>query len=379
MRKIIQAMILATLLLAAGAACLAAPADNEQLFPVKNGRLAGFIDVNGRLAVPLLFADVSEYAEGLAAVKDTVTGKWGYVDRAGKFVIQPQYTAALPFCEGLANVRLENGSKGHIDKTGRLIVSGSDGMICDGLVTIRMKDKYAFADKTGKLLFEAPGEAWPVGGGLVAFKQNGRMGFMDRKGKVVIPPLYRCDVNWQDRQFAEKITPVSMVQADGKEKYGFIDRTGKVVVDFQYDWAEQFFDGLAKVTKDGKSGYVNTDGAEVIPLQYAAADHFAEGVAAVEIGGLWGFIDTAGRTVIQPQYLPRLWGSPMIFSEGLAAVRTETGTGFINRAGEMIIPPAYRSAEDYSGGLVLVKGQTADIYFNMQGKIVWPHGPTKPY
>ena len=79
---------------------------------------------------------------------------------------------------------------------------------------------------------------------------------------------------------------------DGKEKFGFIDKSGKIVVDFQYDWAEQFFDGLAMVSKDGKHGYVNTAGEVDIPLQFDGADHFAEGLAAVASGDRWGFIDT---------------------------------------------------------------------------------------
>ena len=141
------------------------------------------------------------------------------------------------------------------------------------------------------------------------------------------------------------------------------------MVDFQFEWAEQFFDGLAMVSKDGKYGYVNTAGEVAIPLQFDGADHFAEGLAAVKVGDRWGFIDTQGRIVIEPQYLSRMWGSPMIFNEGLAAVRTETGTGFINKAGEMVVPAIYRSAEEFSGGLALVY---PFAYVNRQGEVVWP-------
>lgn len=314
-----------------------------------------------------------EYMERLAAVKDVKTGKWGYIDRTGNYAISPQYIMAFPFNEGLANVRFEGGVEGHIDSTGRLVIEGSGGMMRDGIVTIIKKDNRVFVDRTGKMLFKAPRDSWLVGGGLVAFMQNGRMGFMDRKGNVIIQPLYHCDVNWRDRQFEEKITPVSAVQADGKEKFGFIDKIGKVIVAFQYDWAEQFFNGLAMVSKDGKYGYVDTDGKVAIPLQYDGADHFSEGMAAVEVNGKWGFIDTKGRMVIQPQYLPRMWGRPLVFSEGMAAVRTETGTGAINRYGKMVIPPVYRTIEDFSGGLVLVRGKAIDIYFNKRGEVVCPH------
>jgi hypothetical protein len=371
MGKLVR-VLLCALLLTLGSAGLAAGAEQARLFPVRSGQRAGFIDVTGVVVIPLKFAAAKEFSEGLAAVQDGLTGQWGYIDRTGFYAIPPQFQGAFPFSEGLAHVRLVDGTEGHIDRSGRLVIKGSSGMLRDGLLIIMEKDKAIFVDRTGKALFEAPRNSWLVGGGLVAFMQNGRMGFMDRRGQVVIPPLYRCDVNWRHRQFEEKIAPVSAPQPDGKEKFGFIDRTGQVVVDFQYDWAQQFFDGLAIVYKAGKYGYVDTAGRVAIPLQYEGADHFSEGLAAVKLNGKWGFIDTQGRMVIPPQYLGRAWGSPMIFREGMAAVRTETGTGAIDRTGRLVIPAIFRSMEDFSGGLILAKGKPGDVYFNKRGEIVWP-------
>jgi len=373
MRKSFSAIIVLGLLLALQISGLAATRDEGRLFPVKSGNLVGFIDVNGMVIIPLQFGEVGEFEEGLAPAQEADSGKWGYIDRTGNFVIQPQYKFAFSFSEGLAGVWFEPTGGGYIDHSGRLVIQGfGGGAVHDGLVPIRTKEKKIFADKTGVELFDAPGDAWPVGGGLIAFMRNGRMGFMDRQGVVIIQPIYHCDVNWREQQFEERITPVSAVTSDGKEKFGFIDINGKTVVDFQFDWAEQFFDGLAMVSKDGKHGYVNTAGEVGIPLQFDGADHFSEGLAAVEVDGRWGFIDTQGRMVIAPQYLSRMWGSPMVFSEGLAAVRTETGTGFINRAGEMVVPAVYRSVDDFSGGLALIGSPSNPSYVNKWGKVVWP-------
>lgn len=378
MAKIVRILICILLLLMSGNAGLAAVADPDRLFPAVSEKKAGFIDAAGVVVIPLKFMAVKDFSEGLAAVQDGITGKWGYIDRTGHYAIPPQFQGAFPFSEGLAHVRLVDGTEGHIDRSGRLIVKGSSGMMRDGLLIIMEKEKAIFVDRSGQLQFEAPRNAWLVEGGLVAFIQNGRMGFMDRRGQVVIPPLYRCDVNWRHRQFTERITPVSAKQPDGREKFGFIDRAGQVVVDFQYDWAQQFFEGLAIVYKAGKYGYVDADGRVAIPLQYEGADHFSEGLAAVKVNGKWGFIDTQGRMVIPPQYLGRAWGSPMIFSEGMAAVRTETGTGVIDRTGRLVIPAIFRSTEDFSGGLILAKGISGDVYFNKRGEVVWPPSFTLP-
>lgn len=357
--------------------CVAAPSDDGHLFPVKRGNLAGFIDIKGDVIIPLQFAEVNDFSEGLAAAQDVQSGKWGYIDRTGTFIISPQFRTAGFFSEGLAGVRIEDSDGWYINHSGALIIKGYGGSIVqNGMAPVKKQGKTIFTDKKGKELFEVSGDAWPVGSGLIAFMKNGRMGFVDRQGFVIIQPIYHCDVNWRDQQFEERITPVSKLMPNGKDKFGFIDIEGKTVVDLQYDWAEQFFDGLAMVAKDGKYGYINTNGEAAIPLQFDEANHFSEGLAAVEINDRWGFIDTKGKFVIGAQYLSRIWGSPMIFSEGLAAVRTETGTGFINKSGEMVVPAVYSSAGDFADGLARVGSLGHHSYVNGYGEVVW--SPTIP-
>jgi hypothetical protein len=362
----------AVLLLFMTVVAYTAPYEGGRLFPVKSGNLVGFIDVNGAVIIPPQFIDAKKFTEGLAAAQAADSGKWGYIDQTGTFVIQPQYTRAYQFSEGLAEVGLDPSGSGYIDADGRLVVQGSGGFVRNGLVRISTKEKTIFTDRNGAVLFEVPADAWQVGSGLIAFIENGKMGFMDQTGKVVIGAQYHRVIYWNNQQFEERITPVSIGPLGKGGKYGFIDKYGKTAVDFQYEWAEQFFDGLAMVMKDGKYGYINTAGELAIPLQYDEACHFSEGLAAVKVGNQWGFIDTEGRMAIAPQYLSRMWGSPMVFKEGLAAVRTETGTGFINKAGEMVVPAVYRSVDDFCGGLAMVGLINNPSYVNRWGKVVWP-------
>ncbi|MBP2644085.1 MAG: hypothetical protein H6Q67_1972 [Firmicutes bacterium] len=361
---------IAALILLITVVASAAPNDGGQLFPVKSGQLVGYIDVNGTVMINPQFSDAKTFAEGLAPAQDVDSGKWGYIDNTGKFIIQPQFNKAFPFSEGLAEVWTDSANSGYIDAGGRLVAKGSGGFVREGLIRIRTKEKTIFTDKHGSVLLEVPDDAWQVGSGLFAFMKDGRMGFMDRSGKVVIRPEYHRVIYWDNQQFEERITPVSIGPLDNS-KYGFIDRNGNLVVGFEYDWAEQFFDGLARVTKDGKDGFINTAGEVVISPQYEEACHFSEGLAAVKVGGLWGFIDMKGRMVIAPKYLSREWGSPMVFNEGLAAIRIKTGTGFINKAGEMVVPAIYRSVDDFEGGLARVGSIDNPSYINRRGEIVW--------
>ena len=55
---------------------------------------------------------------------------------------------------------------------------------------------------------------------------------------------------------------LATVKLDGK--YGFINTKGKEVIPCKYDYAGEFSEGLAKVGLDGKDGYINTKGKLVI-------------------------------------------------------------------------------------------------------------------
>jgi hypothetical protein len=72
------------------------------------------------------------FSEGLASIQ--IINKWGYIDKTGKIVIEPQFEEAYPFEGGAATVYLgrceinERTPKsqkpcklGYIDRTGKYI------------------------------------------------------------------------------------------------------------------------------------------------------------------------------------------------------------------------------------------------------------------
>src|ERR1700674_2216363 len=129
------------------------------------------------------------------------------------------------------------------------------------------------------------------------------------------------------------------VEKDGK--FGFIDRTGKVVIPLQFDSANDFHEGLALVTANRKTMFIDTAGETVITPQFDIVNNFSEGLAPVNIGqkripnlglisdpGKWGYIDKTGKLVI-----PLKFTHAEDFSEGLAAVRDGDRGGFIDHRG----------------------------------------------
>lgn len=70
------------------------------------------------------YSKVQNFNDGLAAVQ-TASGKWGYIDKTGKMVIEAKFSSEPgPFSEGYAVVEKRDGSKCYIDKQGNIAFDG---------------------------------------------------------------------------------------------------------------------------------------------------------------------------------------------------------------------------------------------------------------
>jgi len=90
-----------------------------------NGLKWGYLDEKGKFAIEPQFTLATPYAEGLAAVRGVFNRygyKYGYIDHTGKYVIMPQFEEAFGFSEGLAQVGDTNHLMGFIDRSGKWVI-----------------------------------------------------------------------------------------------------------------------------------------------------------------------------------------------------------------------------------------------------------------
>jgi hypothetical protein len=166
--------------------------------------------------------------------------------------------------------------------------------------------------------------------GLYPVRIDGKWGYIDNTGAVKIEPQFDSA-----NDFSEGLARVVLTK-NGETKQGYVDTSGAIVIQPQFNYAEDFSEGMAVVGElddDGNprsGGYIDTSGALVIPMQYEGAGAFSGGLGVVSNGNSRFFIDKAGATVLGPYDFP--WD----FSEGLAYVEDGGRRGFIDSNGDWV-------------------------------------------
>jgi len=294
-----------------------APPDNDAgtpLFVVRVQGKDGFIDPSGQIVIEPKYAKAYPFSDGLAAVQIQTDGDWGFIDTKGKLVIEAQFAMVGFFAEGLAAFRKEYTSQwGYINKQGDVVIAarfdGAD-QFHKGIARVGfqpLSDRfftliadvgatldYRFIDRTGTFVPD-PGPtrfATGVPGELIPFTQNGKMGYVDADGNVIIEPTFVAAHRFSD----------GLACARKNDLYGYIDKSGEWVIQPRFQYPNDFSEGLAGVRLDGnKWGFIDRTGQEVMPAKFSwVYNSFRHGLAEVVVDGKLGYIDTKGEWVWKP-------------------------------------------------------------------------------
>jgi hypothetical protein len=290
---------------------------------------------------------------------------WGYADTSGTVQIQPRYDAASPFgADGYAIVSA-NETYSVIDKAGTVVVSADHPVIQLGYSRFAIQEPAAIRFIGVGRQF-SPGirctEIQPgISEGLFAIGVDGKWGFMNEAGEVVIKPAFESLL-----QFNEGLAAASL-----NGKWGFIDHSGNWAVAPRFDRADSFREGFAVVIVGDSSFHIRPNGQRAFNSEYKLVGAFSEGlaIAAMTAADLRGYIDKTGHFVIQPRF--KSSGS---FHEGLATVVLPGGTGgYIDHTGELRIPvpPEWHVFMDFNGGMAYAWIDDRIGYINRSGDWVF--------
>ncbi|MGO8795040.1 MAG: WG repeat-containing protein [Candidatus Sulfotelmatobacter sp.] len=146
----------------------------------------------------------------------------------------------------------------------------------------------------------------------------------------------------------------------GGNGYGFIDKTGNFVTKNDFEEADGFREGRARIRlrQQKRFGYIDLSGALVIEPRFPSASvYFSEGLASVK----------------EKEDRPD-------FSKGPTSVKLDqmAPRGFIDLDGNMVIEPKFFCAHSFQAGLCLVETKKTIGYINEKGEYVW-EGPYVEY
>lgn len=194
-----------------------------------------------------------EYSDGYARIKDSKTGKWGYIDHKGIIRVNPRYDSATDFKTGHAVVSL-NGKTYSINKAGdRKALSFSPEQ---KVVTFDNGAGYV-ENKNGSLSFFTKGynvvpgeykEIYDFSDGLARVKNmNGGVLYLTEEGKVALSLKDYADAG----DFSEGKAWVRR-----NAMYGYVNKRGSLVVDTLFTYASDFNNQLAYVAKGQRQGVI---------------------------------------------------------------------------------------------------------------------------
>lgn len=90
-----------------------------KLIPVRNGNEFQYIDREGKIVINPQFSVATIFRDGLALVKTSGSEpKWGFITEEGKFAINANYKSATVFSDGLAWVVSDNAAPTLINTKG---------------------------------------------------------------------------------------------------------------------------------------------------------------------------------------------------------------------------------------------------------------------
>lgn len=357
--------------------------------------------------------------EGGHLYYDRTTGEC--FEQRGPFCLFPRGgkpTLRLHFREGLALV-WEAGSKwedgayrgkiGYIDRTGRVVIpfryEGADAFHT-GRARAKVDGKEGLIDVQGRWVVEPGTYPWlgPFYEGRCAFsrdeKKPRRYGFLDRDGKVAIPPAYRMAQEHMGMRFRGGFC---LVQSE-KGEHVYIDRDGVSRVRLPRGWRGYFFsEGLVRVWSRDVSetwvdeevvdpeeidfprvlhpaqyGYMNSENEVFIPPRFATAGDFSEGLAPVT--AIYDGAFTAWRELVgwangderaAPIIIDVDTGTPMDTGEPMEPTGP-TRWGFVDKSGNVVIPMVYECAGHFSEGLAPVLKNGLWGYVDRSGRLAIP-------
>lgn len=250
----------------------------------------GYLDARGQVAVPARYLEANDFRNGKAVVK-TKDGEYALIGTDGRTLATYPYDFVGTVGEGLLAYRPKpEGTYGYIDKQGRVVIAPrftaafpfQDGAAVVNMSKDAVSNKYGLIDKKGAFVIKPDfNEINPLGDGRVAV------------GQAIDP----------SRPYVGSL-------------YALADVAGRFLTDFVYTGITEFHRGYASVSDGAWTYWIDRDGKPEQRLPKVAGNGtmaFDHGLIRADVDQRLSYYARDGRPVwtpnttipLQPPYVVR--------------------------------------------------------------------------
>jgi hypothetical protein len=209
---------------------------------------------------------------------------------------------------------------------------------------------------------------------LAKARRAGKWGWINRKGKVVIPLRFDVVTGFDD---ARGLARIGVGENCGKEenseendgwqrhswqcRWGIINARGREIISPRFDGIGAFDDqGLAVVSRAGKWGIVDVRGREIVPVRFSElyfGGYTGNAAALAREGNTWIWFDRKGRAVI-PAHVRNADAGQL---QPWKSARNRMG--YVDPEGRIVVAPRFDEvSEMFEAGKAKVK---------LKGRWIW--------
>lgn len=358
----------------------------------------GYINKSGKSVISLLYKDAESFHNGSAVVlKDSL---YGVINKSGEFLIDPLYEDISEAGDDIFMCVKDNRS-GYISKKGKPItqfIFDVAGDFKNGYAVVNKDEKYGLVNLTGSYNIEPEYEDLSfIGNGILkAQNEEEQWGVLDVQGNVILPFLYDAIGEFSEHR--------ALIAKNGK--CGFIDETGAIVIPIIYRYSgimlttgkfnggfsflQQKYKsiiidttgyqisifgsedygppsgGFIPVRKNRKWGFSDMSGKIKIPVKYEAAESFYNGYAKIKLNKMTGVIDSTGSIFIQALY------EDITIMDNCILIRSGGKSGLLTKSGILLVPCQYDKIEFISSFVAKGSDTGGFTYVNLtNGKIIY--------
>lgn len=281
----------------------------------------GLINSNGKFILPMVYRAIySSGEDGIYQVKDTLDYMALYNAVSQRFITDAVYFDIKRFSEGLAMIEKKIFSPfgfywGAVDKKGNIVIPFEYkylGSLKEGLINFKKESKMGYMDRNMKVVIpETYYNYADFSNGLAVASpvEGGKKGFINKNNNMVIPPSYEEAFGF-NKGYA--IVELKKSQRPGRGSQSktipaemqIINKQGKPVTNATYHSISTCnTGGLFVVSRNDKKGVIDSTGIVILPLEYKDAETDNNGnIIFRNAADKYGMINNKGAIIMKPEY-----------------------------------------------------------------------------